>query len=81
MKPAVEVFRANLRHAVRNRETVTIGGGQFYPAEQEALDAHLAAVGALVDFRPLHGSGGPGRATAAGSARKLHAGPGRRPKR
>lgn len=30
---------ANLRHAARNRETVTIGGGEFGPAElREAAD-------------------------------------------
>jgi hypothetical protein len=28
---------ANLRHAARNQETVTIGGGQFRPAELRHL--------------------------------------------
>ena len=37
---------ANLKHAIRNNETVTIGGGEFSPAE---LKAFLAVFDDLLD--------------------------------
>ena len=47
---------ANLRHAARNRETVTIGGGEFDPAEMlaaaDAFDAMLAALQYLSALHP-----------------------------
>jgi hypothetical protein len=51
---------ANLRHAARNHETVTIGGGEFGPAEllaaAQALEA-LADLHLAVTMRPS-GTGG-----------------------
>jgi hypothetical protein len=52
---------ANLRHAARNRETVTIGGGEFGPAElleaARVLELHSQLLGALkasLDWVPAH---------------------------
>jgi hypothetical protein len=51
---------ANLKYAARNNETVTIGGGEFGPAEllaaAQALDA-LADLHLAVTMRPS-GTGG-----------------------
>jgi hypothetical protein len=45
----LSTFLANLAHAVRNRETITVGGGDFSPAE-------LAAI--LVEIQRLRGEVG-----------------------
>ena len=37
----MQTFIANLKHAVRNRETVSIAGGTFNAAELAAVLAHL----------------------------------------
>lgn len=42
----MKTFLANLKHAVRNKETVTIGGGEFTPKELEPV------VNALESFPP-----------------------------
>ncbi len=48
---------ANLRHAARNRETVTIGGGEFGPAElleaARVLELHSQLLIALKDSDKL----------------------------
>lgn len=33
----MDTFIANLKHAIRNRETVTIGGGEFTPQELQEV--------------------------------------------
>ena len=40
---------ANLRHAARNRETVTIGGGEFGPAELLAAARALESQSDLLE--------------------------------
>jgi hypothetical protein len=41
----MKTLLANLRHAARNGETVTVGGGEFTPAE---LAAFVVNCGALI---------------------------------
>lgn len=56
----MKTLLANMRHAVRNGETVTIGGGQFSPAElhqaladiSEARDALKTAADIIKTARP-----------------------------
>jgi len=44
MLETTQLFKANLKHAIFDRETVTIGGGEFSPGELKdvlrALDEH-----------------------------------------
>lgn len=37
----MKTFLANLNHAVRNNETVTIGGGQFTPADLRVISFQI----------------------------------------
>lgn len=39
----MDTFIANLKHAVRNKETVSIGGGEFSHTELKAVAAKLEA--------------------------------------
>lgn len=43
----MDTFIANLKHAIRNREPVTIGGGEFTPEELQGI---------LNDIEELHQS-------------------------
>lgn len=55
----MNTFIANLKHAVRNRETVNIGGGEFQPAELAAVVSeieHLQAPTAREDARAVAGA-------------------------
>lgn len=55
----MNTFIANLKHAVRNRETVNIGGGEFEPAELAAVVSeieHLQAPTARDDARAVAGA-------------------------
>ena len=55
----MNTFIANLKHAVRNRETVNIGGGEFEPAELAAVVSeieHLQAPTAREDAAAVAGS-------------------------
>ncbi len=55
----MNTFIANLKHAVRNRETVNIGGGEFQPAELAAVVSeieHLQAPTARDDARAVAGA-------------------------
>jgi hypothetical protein len=62
-------MQANLKHAARNCETITIGGGEFGPEElkraADMLDANSDLVNALKSFlrAPSVGSNGPGSTT------------------
>jgi hypothetical protein len=62
-------MQANLKHAARNCETITIGGGEFGPEElkraADMLDANADLVNALKSFlrAPSVGSNGPGSTT------------------
>jgi len=62
-------MQANLKHAARNRETITIGGGEFGPEElkhaADMLEANTDMVAALKSFlrAPSVGSNGPGSTT------------------
>lgn len=54
----VKQFAANVKRAIFNRETCTIGGGQFTPDELEEVlralqqrDKLLAALQAMMQFR------------------------------
>lgn len=40
----MKTFLANLNHAIRNNETVTIGGGQFTPADLRVISLQLEAL-------------------------------------
>ena len=41
---AMQTFMANLKHAIANRETVSIGGGDFTPDELKAVLAQIDAL-------------------------------------
>lgn len=43
----MDTFIANLKHAIRNRETVIIGGGEFTPEELKEI---LNSIEALREF-------------------------------
>lgn len=45
----MEAFLANLKHAIRNRETVTIGGGAFSPDELKEVVAALESLQAKTE--------------------------------
>jgi hypothetical protein len=40
----LSTFIANLKHAVQNQETVTIGGGEFTPAEIDQVLKELESL-------------------------------------
>ena len=45
----MKAFIANLKHAVRNRETVMIGGGEFSPEELKEVAAALETLQAKTE--------------------------------
>ena len=40
----LKTFAANVKHAVRNHETIKVGGGKFSPVELKAIAAALDSV-------------------------------------
>jgi hypothetical protein len=52
MKNGMKTFIANMQHAARNLETVTIGGGRFCPAELYALINEIQTMDAKLTPKP-----------------------------
>jgi hypothetical protein len=51
----MQTFLANLVHAIRNKETVSIGGGEFSPAELTVVLCDIQALQAKVRRYEKHG--------------------------